>query len=237
MINGMQESSRGCMKEVFRMDIISSNLANINVIGFKRDRISFQSILEKTSMSANAPANVTVRPDMEQGDLNVTGNELDLAIAGKGFFKINTENGIRYTRKGNFTLDAEGTLITQGGEKVMGRSGPITITGKNINIDKKGNIQTDDGDMGQLDVVDFENYKGLSKEGKTLFANQAEESEIDVPAETAISQFSTELSNVNAADEMINMIPALRAFESYQKSMKTIDDLNNQAINQVGKLR
>ncbi|MBN1903839.1 MAG: flagellar basal-body rod protein FlgF [Deltaproteobacteria bacterium] len=237
MINGMLESSRGCMKEEFRMDIISSNLSNINVIGFKKDRISFQSILDKTSMSANAPANVTIRPDMEQGDLNGTGNELDIAITGKGFFKISTENGIRYTRKGNFTLDTSGILTTQGGEKVMGKSGPITITGKNISIDRKGNIQTDDGILGQLDVVDFENYRGLIKEGKTLFANQTDEPEIDIPTETAISQGYTELSNVNAADEMVNMIHAMRAFESYQKAMRAIDDLNNQAINQVGRLR
>jgi flagellar basal-body rod protein FlgG len=237
MINGMLESSRGCMKEEFRMDIISSNLANVNVIGFKKDRISFQNILDKTSVSANLPANVTIRPDMEQGDLNVTNNKLDLAITGNGFFKISTEKGIRYTRKGNFTLDTNGILTTQGGEKVMGKSGPITITGENISVDRKGNIQTDDGTMGQLDVVDFENYRGLSKEGKTLFVNQLNEPEVEMPAETVISQGYTELSNVNAADEMINMIHALRAFETYQKSMRTIDDLNNQAINQVGRLR
>jgi flagellar basal-body rod protein FlgF len=237
MINGMLESSRGCMKEEFRMDIISSNLANINVIGFKKDRISFQSVLDKTSMSANAPANVTIRPDMEQGDLNTTGNELDLAITGKGFFKVNTENGIRYTRKGNFTLDPDGMLITQSGDKVMGKSGPIKITGHNIVIDSKGSIQTDAGIIGQLAVVDFEKYKDISKEGKNLFVIQAGEPEMAIPAETTISQGYTELSNVNAAEEMVNMIHATRAFESYQKSMRVIDDLNNQAINQVGKLR
>jgi flagellar basal-body rod protein FlgF len=237
MINGMLESSRGCMKEEFRMDIISSNLSNINVIGFKKDRISFQKILDKTSVSANAPANVTIRPDMEQGDLNGTGNELDLAIVGKGFFKVNTENGIRYTRKGNFTLDPDGMLITQSGDKVMGKSGPIKITGANINIDKKGNIQTDNGIISQLAVVDFENYKGISKEGKNLFVNQMEDPEMELPGETTISQGYIELSNVNASEEMVNMIHSTRAFESYMKSMRVIDELNNQAINQVGKLR
>jgi flagellar basal-body rod protein FlgF len=237
MINGMLESSRGCMKEEFRMDIISSNLANINVVGFKKDRISFQKVLDKTSVSANAPANVIIKPDMEQGDMNGTGNELDVAIVGKGFFKVNTENGIRYTRKGNFTLDPDGMLTTQGGDKVLGKSGPIKITGKNIIIDKKGSIQTDDGVIGQLSIVDFANYKGISKEGKTLFVNQSKEPETDIPAETTISQGYIELSNVNAAEEMVNMIHSTRAFESYMKSMRVIDDLNNQAINQVGKLR
>ena len=96
---------------------------------------------------------------------------------------------------------------------------------------------TDAGTLGQFAIVDFEEYKGIVKEGKNLFMNPQELPEMDIPAETTVTQGYTELSNVNAAEEMINMIHALRAFESYQKSMRVIDDLNNMAINQVGKLR
>ena len=237
MINGMLESSRGCMKEELRMDIISSNLSNINVIGFKKDRISFQKILDQAAVTADAPGNIKIQPDMEQGDIRATGNELDFAISGKGFFKVETENGIRYTRKGNFTLDIQGNLITQSGDKVLGKSGPIRITGHDITVDKKGKIQSNAGQLGELAVVDFEDYQGIIKEGKNLFMNPQELPEMDIPAETTISQGYTELSNVNAAEEMINMIHALRAFESYQKSMRVIDELNNRAINQVGRLR
>ena len=237
MINGMLESARGCLKEELRMDIISNNLANINVIGFKKDRISFQKILNQASVTADAPANVTILPDMEQGDLTATGNELDLAISGKGFFKINTANGIRYTRKGNFMLDPSGMLITQSGDQVMGKTGPLKIAGKNISIDNKGNIQTDMGQIGQLDIVDFDDYKGIVKEGKNQFMNPQNIPETAIPSETTVSQGYTELSNVNAAEEMINMINATRAFESYQKSMRVIDELNDRAINQVGRLR
>lgn len=237
MINGMLESARGCLKEELRMDIISNNLANINVIGFKKDRISFQKILNQASVTADAPANVTILPDMEQGGLTATGNELDLAISGKGFFKINTANGIRYTRKGNFMLDPKGMLITQSGDQVMGKTGPIKIAGNNISIDNKGNIQTDMGQIGQLDIVDFDDYKGIVKEGKNQFMNPQNIPETAIPSETTVSQGYTELSNVNAAEEMINMINATRAFESYQKSMRVIDELNDRAINQVGRLR
>jgi len=237
MINGMLESSRGCMKEELRMDVISSNLANINVIGFKKDRISFQKILDQAAVTADAPANITIKPDMEQGDIRATGNDLDFSISGRGFFKIETENGIRYTRKGNFTLDIQGNLITQSGDRVVGKSGPIQITGNNITVDNKGNIQADDGPAGQLAIVDFEDYQGIVKEGKNLFMNRQELPELDIPDETSVSQGYTELSNVNAAEEMVNMIHATRAFESYQKSMRVIDELNDRAINQVGRLR
>jgi flagellar basal-body rod protein FlgG len=237
MINGMHESSRGCIKEELRMDIISSNLANINVVGFKKDRVSFQRMLNQASAVAGAPSNVTVKPDMEQGDIRATGNELDIAIKGRGFFKINTENGIRYTRKGNFSLDIAGTLVTQNGNTVMGKTGPIQIVGNDISIDEAGNIHTDAGKMGEIDIVDFENYDGLIKTGASLFNNTLEHPEIDLPSGTTISQGYTELSNVNAAEEMISMIQSLRAFESFQKSMRVIDDLNNKAINQVGRLR
>ena len=237
MINGMLESSRGCMKEELRMDIISSNLANINVIGYKKDRISFQKILNQAAVTADAPANITIKPDMEQGDIKATGNALDFAISGKGFFKIETENGIRYTRKGNFVLDPTGILKTQSGDTVMGKSGPIKIAGDNITIDNKGGIMTDAGPIDQFAIVDFEDYQGIVKEGKNLFMNPQELPEMDIPGETTVSQGYTELSNVNSAEEMVNMIHALRAFESYQKSMRVIDDLNDRAINQVGRLR
>jgi len=235
MINGMLESSRGCMKEELRMDIVSSNLSNSTVIGFKKDRISFQKIL-KNAGAGNEP-NVTIKPDMAQGDVRASGYELDVAIAGKGFFKVNTENGIRYTRKGNFTLDPQGTLITQSGDQIMGKTGQIKITGNNLTIDSKGNIQTDVGIIGQLDVVDFENYDGIVKEGRSFFQNVKDNAETDIPSETTIKQGYVEVSNVNIAEEMINMIHSMRAFETYQKSMKVIDELNNRAINQVGRLR
>lgn len=233
MINGMLEASRGCMKEELRMDIISSNLANLNVVGFKKDRISFQKMLDQ----ANESTNVQIRPDMGQGDIRASGAELDIAITGRGFFKINTEDGIRYTRKGNFILDPKGALTTQNGDRVMGKSGPINIVGNKIEIDKKGNIYTDIGKIAQLDIVDFESYEGIVKIGRSFFVNQQELPEIDIAPETAINQGFVEVSNVNTAEEMINMIHSLRAFESFQKSMKTIDELNNMAINQVGSVR
>ena len=246
MINGMLESSRGCLKEEVRMDIISNNLANATVIGFKKNRVSFQQMLNQatreTAEIASLPSNqnpylVSVKTDMSQGDIQSSGNELDVAIFGKGFFKINTPDGIRYTRKGNFSLDTQGTLINQDGYMVMGTAGAITLNGNGIVIDNQGVISVDGIQLGQLDVVDFESYDGLIKEGKGLFRNSYDYPELPIEDETGIKQGFLELSNVNIAEEMVNMIHSLRAFESYQKAIETIDELDNRAINQVGKLR
>lgn len=236
MVNGMIEASRGCLKEEMRMDVISSNLANSNVVGFKKDRISFQKMLESAGGGGNNPASVVIKADMEQGDMRSTENRLDVAIVGKGFFKVLSPEGVFYTRKGNFDMDGQGNLITQDGKIVLGKGGPIAVRGNSIDIDNAGFIFVDGIQAGQLDVVDFEGYDTLVKVGRGLFKNEMD-NEIGKSPDTSIRQGAIELSNVNIAEEMVSMIHSLRAFESYQKSIKALDELNNHAINQVGKLR
>ena len=247
MINGILDASRGCLKEETRLDIISNNLANTNVIGFKKDRISFQELLTQvgpdgilknsTSSDPTESALISIQTDLSEGDLRSTGNSLDFAIHGNGFFKVDTPGGIRYTRKGNFRLDTQGDLITQEGYRVLGKSGSITIYGNEISIDRRGYISVDGAEVGQLDVVDFENYKKLVKEGGGFFRNKLDTPEKAAPSDTMVKQGYLELSNVNIAEEMVQMIHSLRAFESYQKAIKVLDGINNKAINEVSRLR
>ena len=243
MINGMLEASRGCLKEETRMDIISNNLANSTGIGFKKDRVSFQQLLNQTTTSADSSSkeglksDVSIKVDMSEGDIQTTGNELDLAISGDGFFKVNTPDGVRYTKKGNFTLDTSGNLITQDGYPVMGKAGTINISGSKIAIGDQGTISVDDTVVDQLDIVTFDNNEDLVKTEKSLFRNDSDSPEVAVSSDTTVKQGYIELSNVNVAEEMVNMIHSMRAFESYQKAIKAIDELNNKAINQVGSLR
>jgi flagellar basal-body rod protein FlgF len=252
MINGMLEASRGCLKEEIRMDIISNNLANSTGIGFKKDRVSFQQYLNQTETAApqqiteegleRDPYLINIDVDMSEGDIQTTGNELDLAITGDGFFKIDTPDGVRYTRKGNFTLDSEGNLVTQDGYSVMGKGGTINIprsdTGNDvIVISDKGEISYDETIVGQLDIVNFEDSSALVKSERNLFRNDSDNPEVEISADTTVKQGYIELSNVNVAEEMVNMIHSMRAFESYQRAIKAIDELNDKAINQVGRLR
>ena len=248
MLNGMLESAKGCLKEEIRMDIISNNLANSTVLGFKKSKISFQKMLEKIGTDitgrnrilgrTNSPLLVNIQTDMSQGDIRSTGNRLDVAIAGDGFFKISTPDGIRYTRKGNFRLDDQRNLVTQDGYNVMGKSGPININGTDIDIDEHGFLSIDGNIGDQFDMATFEDYENVINDGMGRFKYLSDNPpENDLPPDTSIKQGYVELSNVNVAEEMVSMIHSLRAFESYQKAMKVLDECDNRAINQVGKLR
>ncbi len=245
---GMLEAVRGCVKEEVRADVIANNLANAAVIGFKRDKLSFSNMLlgsgpdsagssQETAAPSQDPSLVSIKTDFSDGPLHHTGNSLDLAINGKGFFKIQTAEGIRYTRKGNFSCDERGLLMTQDGNPVLGKGGPISISGSSVVIDKTGRVLVDGSEVGQLDLTDFAQSEKLEKDGGTLFRAVEGSEELPLPKETVVRQGYVEESNVNVSEEMVTMIHSLRAFESYQKAIQVMDGLDNRAINEVGKLK
>ena len=119
----------------------------------------------------------------------------------------------------------------------MGEGGPLHIPEGEIHIDGFGNIEANGEEAGKIAVVTFENTERFVLEGKGLMKNDSDEPEGPPPPETRIQQGYVELSNVNIAEEMIQMIHSLRAFETYQKSIQVLDSINNRAINDVGKLR
>jgi len=243
MLSGMLDAVQGCLKEEMRMSIISNNLANVNVMGFKKDVISFQDLLKAAEGGTDNDtksidqALVQIKTDISQGDIRFTGNTLDFAIYGEGFFKVDTPDGMLYSRKGNFTLDNVGFLTTQEGYKVMGEGGPIGIFGNQIHVNDKGVITADGAEVGRIDMVTFENASALVKDGMSCYRNVSGEPETPVDSDTKIQQGYVELSNVNVAEEMVNMIHCSRAFEGYQKAIQVLDGVNNKAINEVSRLR
>ena len=247
MVGGMLDAARGCMKEEMRMDLISNNLANSNVVGFKKDVISFQDLLSQgTGAEGTAsggktenldPALIQIKTDVSQGDVRFTGNTFDFAIYGEGYFKVDTPDGILYTRKGNFTLDNKGYLITQEGYRVLGNSGPIAISGNDIQVDGEGIIMADGSEVGRIGVVAFEDKDALVKAGLGCYRNVSNEPELPPSPDTRVAQGYVELSNVNIAEEMVNMIHCMRAFESYQKAIQILDGVNSKAINEVSRLK
>ncbi len=174
--------------------------------------------------------------DFEQGDFIQTFNPLDLSISGKGFFVVNTPQGIRYTRDGSFKLDSDGTLVTNEGFEVQGIDGKITGIKGNIGINEFGEITQDGQIIDKIKTVDPQKHEHLKKVGSNLYKYEVELTEEDETISGKIVQGSLEASNVSPVEEMIKMMETFRNYESANKVAKTIDDSLARAVNDIGKL-
>ena len=261
MIRGLYIASSAAISETKRIDVITNNIANVNTSGFKKDTMiteSFPEVLMKRigetdfrDIVAKAPTtnkigyigkmNNGIRVDevftnFEQGSINTSGNPLDLALQGDGFFSVETPAGERYTRSGEFTLDSEGYLTTKEGYKVQGQNGPIQMDGKNIIINEDGQVFSDGNEIDTLKLVDFNDYKLLKKEGEALYIDASGDVGNMKESEGLILQGSVESSNVNSVKMMVEMITMLRSYEANQKVIKTFDDLLDKSVNEIGRV-
>ena len=223
---GIYQAIRGSLIQGRRFDIITNNLANVGTTGFKKDVLTFDQALQEY-----------VRTDLRQGNVRLTGNSLDIALEGDGFFKIKTPHGIRYTRNGNFCLNANGLLVTQHGDPVLGENGPLVIEGADIAIDTHGRITADETVVDTLSVARFVRPERLQKEGLSYCIYNGDEKEIVRPEDVLVRQGYLEESNVMVVDEMSRMIETLRTYESYQKVIQIFDETSHKAINEVGRLQ
>ncbi|EGO64072.1 flagellar basal-body rod protein FlgF [Acetonema longum] len=253
MIRGVYSSASGMLAESLRTDVTANNLANANTTGYKKDvavNKDFASLLIKRINDGQEEnigrLGVGVQVDEvvtmhDMGVTRVTGNPLDLAIEGKGFFAVETPTGVCYTRNGNFTRDSLGQLVTQDGYRVLGQGGAIQLDGSTI-IGQNGSVRvtlTDDDqaeaiEVGQLQFVEFDNEKQLRKIGDSLYVYEGEQP----PAQASgiIQQGMLEGSNVNVVTEMVNMITGYRAYEISAKVVQTHDTLLDKAANEVGRV-
>jgi len=222
LISGIHNAIDGALLQKIRFDNIANNLANINTNAFKKDIIAFDQTLSMKYVSET---------DFSPGPAIHTGNELDVALATRGLFKIQTPQGIRYTGNGSFSLNAEGFLVTRNGDKVLGRNGPIKINGSKVSIGNDGQIVVDNATVDTISVVDFKQPQLLKKEGVSYYMYQGREDGA-FPAENVdLQQGYLEKSNVNPTEEMIKMIETFRIYESAQKVIQTIDEMTNKLVN------
>jgi len=234
MVSGKYSALSGAVSREQALANISNNLANINTSGFKKNRISFASLLKgskqiSTAKGINYNKIRKIGIDFQQGPLEETGRPLDVAISGKGFFKILRGKEILYTRNGNFFTDANGMLKTAQGFNVLNESnGPIqlsSIEGKKIHIDTSGNITLDTTPSGEkIQVFSVSDPKELSKAGEGLL-KLGQGATAQPLADASITQKSLEGSNVNMVEEMVLMIDTQRKFEAYLKVQKTYSTL------------
>lgn len=246
------------------LEILSHNLANVNTVGYKDDKPSFKGVHPEITgyMTIETPEDVErfmlnrklnmsypglsqVKVDYTNGQMKRTGNQLDAALIGPGFFAVDTPQGERYTRMGTFSLNEKKELVIQEGRYPLKRKAPeketgeqgdehIRIEGTEVSIDQKGGISVD-GNRGEtLKVVDFADYAQLRKIGDNLYENRGgKENELG-EAGCEVSQYHTELSNVNIVQKMIRMITVARACESYQKVIQSLDEIDTRATRDVG---
>jgi len=225
MISGIYNLVDGSMTQQLRFETIANNMANSNTNGFKKDIISFSEALETQSNSST---------DFTQGPTRFTGNELDVALNSDGFFKIETPNGIRYTRDGAFSVNAEGYLVTGNRDKVLGQNGPISVDGGEVSIGRDGQVVVNNESVDKILVVNFDEPQLLRKEGWSYYSYQGENSGISTVSDAEIQYKYLEGSNVNPTQEVIKMIETYRAFESVEKAIQSIDALTNEMVNDFG---
>jgi flagellar basal-body rod protein FlgG len=245
MNSGMYSAVSGNIAAMERMDVIANNLANINTAGFKKDRMIFDSMLNSAKNPTLSAGSVTDAPvlsgysietDFSAGPQKQTGNPLDLALDGSGFFVVNTPQGKAYTRQGSFHLDGNGKVVTADGYEVQGGGGPITIKGGKVEINEKGELSVDGQQVTTLSVVDFPKPYQLQKIGSALFVPSVPETTEQPTTNTNIRQGAIEDSNVQPLQEMVNLMENSRFYERCVKTVQSYDQMANKAANELGKV-
>jgi flagellar basal-body rod protein FlgF len=222
------------------LEIVSSNVANALTPGFKAIRPIFSVVsvgeTDNPEQLQQTYVNVTdTYVHFSDAPLVQTGSTFDLAIEGNGFFVISTATGDMYTRNGQFTLDDQERLVTANGNPVLGEGGEITVDGKDVKIEVDGSVFVDGERIDKIKVVDFDNKKSLANAGNSLFTNLDEKNGEVSASGFAIRQGAYEASNVNVMKEMVELISALRAYETYTKVDQMTSDIFEKLI-EMGRL-
>ncbi len=245
----------GAIAQERRLQVFANNIANVNTAGFKQDDQGFQAVLARrvagpaftpgvrtiAQQIVSAPIGPServyaaphfVRTTFDVGRIRITGNPLDIAIQGEGFFEIKTAQGLRYTRNGMFSLDNQRRLVTNAGYPVMGTNGEIKIPPGTLQINGVGAIQIDGQTVATIKIVSFSDKEMPHKHAEGLFAGDKGK----VLPHPTLQPGHIEESNVNSLGEMVKMIQGMRTYESAQKLIQTIDRMAEVAIQDVGRV-
>ena len=259
MIRSLWTAASGMQAQSKQIDVVAHNLANVNTTGFKRSRADFQDLIYQNLKTTGSPAtNATQVPTGIQiglgtrlaavtkifspGDFTQTGNELDIAIEGDGFFQITMPDGnTGYSRAGAFKRDSTGQVVTSDGN-LLSPPIPIPNNATKINIGSDGTVsvqqagQSATTTVGNIQLASFSNPSGLSSQGKNIYmpSDASGTATTGTPGQNGIgtiAQGLLEMSNVNVAEEMVNMIVGQRAYEINSKAITASDEMLQTANN------
>jgi len=228
LISGLFSSIDSAQVQEIRFDTIANNVANANTNGFKKDDV----VSQRSSFAIELQQKSTT--DFTAGNIIETGNSLDVALDSPGFFKIETDQGERYTQNGAFVLDEQGYLVTENGEKVMGENGPMELGGGVISIGGDGTVSVNGQPIDQLAVVGFDNPQYLVKEGNSIYSHTGTNNNITQIQNPRVRQGFLEKSNVNPTVEMVKMMEMFRCHESTQQVIQTIGEMTSKMMSGFG---
>lgn len=209
------------------MDIVSNNIANMNTPGYRAQNMVFTEYLAKPDgyRKVQEPLSMVLDyghyQNTEPGPMRQTGNPLDVAVQGPGWLGVQTQGGVMYTRAGNFQVNLNGELVTGRGDLVAGEGGgTITIPAdaRDLKVASDGTISTDQGTLGKLMVVEFENEQGLQAMGNGLYKTDAAG---QPAANSTVLQGMIEGANVQPVLEMTRMIDVLRSYQNTQRMLQS----------------
>jgi len=239
---GMYRGMSGCLVQQERLDAASTNMANANDFGYKAARLSLQSNNDAVQVGGKFI-------DFSEGARQNTNNRLDLALQGDGFFVVQTSQGPGYTRKGNFSLNAQKIMVTQDGQPILGQNGPIRIMGNDIRISSDGAIQVDGRPVDKLRLATFPQPYPFDTNSGSLFFPKATTGTMGTTGTTGtagvqekpaqdvvVQQGQIELSNTNLMKEMTRLIEISTGYESCQKVIQTVDEMDQKIISETNKV-
>ena len=221
------------------LDVVANNIANMNTTGFKAENVLFEQILQEVGSGTEIGSEISFVQDravyrnLTDGGLVETSGPLDMALSGEGFFVIDTPQGERYTRNGNFKLDEEGQIVTSEGHPLLDINGEPIVIGpneSNIEVAKDGSMATSLGPKTNLNIVTFDNINEMRKVGASLYDTEQE----PFPADNAsVHQGMIETSNVQPILEVTRMIEFSRAYQSAASIISDAEDLQRKAVDEL----
>ncbi len=240
MIKGIYTSASGMIPHVKKQELAANNLSNASTSGFKKDSL-FTRQLSQAEKKVRAQQADWIQPMVDQvytdfspGVFDRTGNALDLAIDGDGFFQLETPDGQTVlTRSGSFTVNPEGQVVFPGGARLVGEGGPVEVGDGTVSVSFTGEVQVDGLTASRITPKTVANLMDLQKIGGSTYVIPEGTELISIETST-IRQGYLETSNVDIVTEMVNMITSFRNYEANAKSMQSQDSSLEQLFNRVG---
>ena len=238
-------AASGIRARLESLDMLANNIANTSAPGFKADREYFGQYLSEEAAQSPEGTTPSVQPvierqwtDFTQGSITPTGNPLDLALNGKGFFAANSRSGMVFTRSGSFQVSLQGELQTQEGYPVQSVDGkPILVdASKPVEIAPDGMVRQGGADIAQIAVVDFQNPQALAKRGNNYFYIDVSKVQPEPATNVEVQQGKIEAANSQPAESAVRLVNIMRQFESLQKAVAIGNEMNRQAIQEVAKV-